>query len=302
MPCNHPLPAWRSNTPNSNGRRPAIFTFGPGAGNGSHSEPLNIPCGRCMGCRLERARTWATRLVHESKLYQHNWFATLTYDDQHLKRTPAGRPTLCPEDYVLFMKRLRKQCGPGIRFYQCGEYGETTERPHHHAILFNLPLTDLVQLTTPHARNAHALYTSKTITSTWQQGNISLGAVTFETAAYVASYVNKKITGPPAEAHYQGRTPEYSTMSRRPGIARTFIEKFLTDVYPSDEVIMRGHPSSPPRYYDDQLRRIDDQLYDEVRTKRTLTKRRPLTDKQRHLHKLATEELLTQRRREREPT
>lgn len=298
MPCNHPLPAWRSNEPNERGKRPPVFTFGPGAGNGSHSEPLNIPCGRCMGCRLDRARTWATRLVHEAKLYDHNWFATLTYDDDHLKRTPAGRPTLCPEDFVLFMKRLRKKMGPNIRFYQCGEYGETTERPHHHAILFNLPLSDLQPVT--RARNAHTLYTSKALLDTWQQGHISVGAVTFETAAYVASYVNKKITGPMAESHYQGRTPEYSTMSRRPGIARTFIENFLTDVYPSDEVIMRGHPARPPRYYDDQLLRIDDQLHAQVVTQRTLAKRRPTTDKEKHQHRLATELTTTQNIRKRD--
>lgn len=288
MPCNSPLAAWRAKSPNDNGRLPVVFQFQLA----DSSQPVEIPCGRCAGCRLERARSWAIRMVHESKLYRHNHFLTLTYDNASLPFTVQGRPTLQPEHFTLFMKRLRKHFevkenggdargasprappgspsetrGNGIRYYQCGEYGETTRRPHHHAIVFNLPLTDLKRIST-RTRNAHALYTSETIERIWGHGIVAIGAVTFETAAYVAAYVTKKITGPSAEGHYQGRTPEYATMSRRPGIGAGFLTKFLTDVYPSDEVIIRGKPMRPPKYYDRRLELMDSDAWYEVRDAR----------------------------------
>lgn len=228
-------------------------------------------------------------MLHEAKLYKQNYFITFTYDDASLPYTVQGLPTLQPEHFVLFMKRLRKhleknQGGgavalpspppdrntvtPGVRYYQCGEYGETTRRPHHHAILFNLPLTDLKPMNQTRARNAHTLYTSETIRSLWRHGHISVGAVTFETAAYVASYVTKKILGPNAERHYQGRVPEYSTMSRRPGIGTGFLEKFATDIYPADEVIIRGHAVRPPKFYDRKLERSDPETYYQIRDAR----------------------------------
>ncbi|WP_287777544.1 hypothetical protein, partial [Megamonas sp.] len=69
--------------------------------------------------------------------------------------------------------------------------------------------------------------------------------------AYVARYVTKKITGDMAEEHYKGREPEYVVMSRRPGIGRGWLEKFVNDVYPHDYVVIRnGIKCKPPRYYD----------------------------------------------------
>lgn len=298
MPCNHPLPAWRGKAPSDTGRLPIVFNRNLA----DTSLPVEVPCGRCIGCRLEKARGWACRMMHESKLYKHNWFVTFTYDDASLPSTVQGLPTLQPEHFVLFMKRLRKHLDkrggggagalpspppardsaqPGVRFYQCGEYGETTARPHHHAILFNLPLTDLKPMNQTRARNAHTLYTSETLRSLWRHGHISVGAVTFETAAYVASYVTKKILGPNAEAHYKGRVPEYATMSRRPGIGAGFLEKFATDIYPSDQVIIRGHPMRPPKYYDRRLEKEDPDTYYEIRDARLTAPRRTVRNRER---------------------
>lgn len=316
MACNHPLPAWRAKEPNSNGRLPVVFNFNLA----DQSQPVEIPCGRCIGCRLARSQEWAARMLHEAKLYKHNWFVTLTYNNATLPLTVQGLPTLQPEDFVLFMKRLRKHavtnnwgaaarppCPPGndnsngssgIRFYQCGEYGETTKRPHHHAILFNCPLPDLKPLRTTRARNAHTLYTSHILEDIWQQGMISIGRVTFETAAYVASYVTKKILGPAAADHYQGRYPEYSTMSRRPGIGAGFLEKFVTDIYPSDTIIVRGHEMQPPKFYDRTLERRDPDLYYTVRDTRLITPRHVA----KHRERQAREENLKARLRKRDAT
>ena len=73
----------------------------------------------------------------------------------------------------------------------------------------------------------------------------------FESAAYVARYITKKITGPGAEAHYGDRVPEYVTMSRRPGIGKGWYDKYRSDVYPCDSVTLRGgREMKPPKAYD----------------------------------------------------
>lgn len=293
MACNQPLPAWRTKRPNDNGRFGVTFVYA----DADTSSKLEVPCGRCIGCRLEKAATWAARILHESKLHRFNYFVTLTYSDDKLHKTHKGLPTLYPEDFVLFMKRLRRRLEPEtLRFYQCGEYGESTQRPHHHAILFNCHLPDLKPIHTTRARNAHTLYTSKLLADTWQNGHISVGQVNYETAAYVAAYVTKKITGPTAEQHYQGRIPEYSTMSRRPGIGRNFLEKFATDVYPADNIVVRGHTMRPPKYYDRILEKEDPELWYQVRDQRLNTP----THHPRHVERQARELTALRRQRKRD--
>lgn len=239
MPCYHPLPGWYGRDKTKNGLRPVVFT----ATAGYLDRQVEVPCGRCIGCRLERSRQWAIRCLHEAQLHTSNIFATLTYDDQHL----PDNYSLRPRDFVLFMKRLRKAHGEGIRFFQCGEYGDKFGRPHHHALLFNCAFPDGKPLPT----TGVPLYQSPELDSLWQQGRTTYGAVTFESAAYVARYSLKKVTGPTAAAHYNGRIPEYATMSRRPGIAHDWLTRFQTDVYPADAVTLRGGiKCRPPRYYD----------------------------------------------------
>lgn len=194
------------------------------------------------------------RCVHEASLHEHNAFITLTYDNEHLP--PGG--TLVKRDFQLFMKRLRKAFSPTIlRFYQCGEYGETTHRPHYHACIFGLNLADKIQSST---RPSGPVYISPTLTRLWPYGNHEIGSVTFESAAYVARYITKKITGEKADDHYQSLDPEtgeitpiqpeYTTMSRRPGIGMRWYTAWKADVYPSDEIIMRNRVMRPPRAYD----------------------------------------------------
>lgn len=269
MPCNRPLPAWRTKLPGESGRLGVTFTHSLA----DTSQKLEIPCGRCIGCRLERSRSWAIRLLHEAKNHEHNWFVTYTYNEDNIPRTNTGLATLNPEDFTLFMKRLRRNrerqgLEPTIRYYQCGEYGEETKRPHHHAIMFNLYLPDLRPIHIARAPAAHTLYTSAELEETWNKGMVSIGRVTFETAAYVAAYVTKKITGPMAQEHYQGRTPEYSTMSRRPGIGSGFAAEYQEEIYQADSVIIRGLEMKPPKYYDRQLERRDPDRWYEVRDQR----------------------------------
>lgn len=243
MPCFRPIPAWRSKTVNPDtGKRSMVFT----AREAYTDLQITLPCGQCIGCRLERSRQWAMRCVHEASLYERNCFLTLTYSDENI---PKGN-TLVKKDFQDFMKRLRKAVGTGVRYFHCGEYGEKLGRPHYHACLFNYDFPDKKLWKKSEGGD---LYVSEKLNELWGRGYCILGAVTFDSAAYVARYITKKITGPNAETHYNGRTPEYTTMSRRPGIGLEWFKKFRTDCYPSDSVIMRGKEMRPPKFYDNKF-------------------------------------------------
>lgn len=192
--------------------------------------------------------------MHEASLHRDNCFITLTYDQEHV-----------PEDFSLdvrhwqlFMKKLRKRAGPGVRFFHCGEYGEEGGRPHYHAILFNLDFGDkkLWKIV-----DGNQLYTSQLLEQLWGLGFCSLGAVTFQSAAYVARYSLKKITGKGATPVWfhpktglpQSRKSEYSTSSKRPAIGADWWVKYGRQVIRDDTVVMNGQEMKPPRYYDKKI-------------------------------------------------
>ncbi len=201
------------------------------------------------------------RCVHEASLYEDNSFITLTYSDEFLPRGGS----LVKKHFQDFMKRLRKRFSDSrIRYFHCGEYGERYHRPHFHACLFGFDFPDKVLY---RVVDDIRLYTSEALSEVWTfrgekkpVGFSSVGAVTFESAAYVARYIMKKVTGEASAWHYKGcdvdsgelvdLLPEYSTMSRRPGIGRDWYDRFESDVYPWDEVFMRGRVMKPPRFYD----------------------------------------------------
>lgn len=268
MPCYYPLDGFKSRTVNPSGKRNIVFN----PSQGFRDQPVKVPCGQCIGCKLERSRQWATRCVHEASLYKQNCFITLTYSPENL---PADG-SLNVRDYQLFMKRLRKKYKKQIRFFHCGEYGDKTRRPHYHAILFNHDFSDKKLYKT---QNENNLYTSKTLDELWTLGIATIGDVTFESAAYVARYCTKKVTGKKALEHYTDidystgeilneRRPEYTTMSRRPGIGKGWSEKFMDDVFPDDFVVLRGKKLRPPNYYLGQLEKVDPETHARIKAKR----------------------------------
>jgi len=235
---------------------------------------MSVPCGGCIGCRLDHARSWAIRCVHESQMHQDNCFLTLTYDNEHI---PEGG-TLVKKHFQDFMKRLRFHVEPKeIRYFHCGEYGSKTFRPHYHALIFGWDFPDkrLFQV-----KDGNRLYTSKQLTKIWGLGHASIGAVTFQSAGYVARYITKKITGAPAQEHYERidtetgeiiqLQPEYVTMSRRPGIGREWFNKYgSTDLhYAEDCVIIEGKRYKIPRYYDKLLEEQDPRKLEELKESR----------------------------------
>lgn len=176
------------------------------------------------------------------------------------------------------MKRLRFAFpDQKIRFFHCGEYGEKLGRPHYHACLFNFDFEDKTLLKIV---NDIPLFTSPTLEKLWGKGFVSIGNVTFESAAYVARYIMKKINGDDADKHYEyinpldghtyQRKPEYITMSRRPGIAHEWFNKFKNDVYPDDFVVINNKKVRPPRYYDEQLKLQNPETLDMIKFERVI--------------------------------
>lgn len=258
MPCYNPLTGWYSRFKNDSGKRSLTFK----SREGFSDLQVKVPCGQCIGCRLERSRQWAIRCVHEASLYENNCFITLTFDDKHLE--PSG--SLVKADFQKFMKRLRKMFGSGVRYYHCGEYGEKLKRPHHHACLFNFDFPDKELWD---VRDGVRLYRSGLLEKLWPFGFSTVGEVTFESAAYVARYVTKKITGEKAASYYGSLEPEYTTMSRRPGIASRWINQFKRDVYPHDFVVIRdGRKCRPPKYYDRSYELTDPDQFGLIKRKR----------------------------------
>lgn len=195
--------------------------------------------------------------MHEAKTHEHNAFVTLTYNDENV---PAYG-TLVKRHITLFLKRLRKALGnKRIRFYMCGEYGELNRRPHYHLCIFGIDIPDKSYYKTV---MGNKLYTSELITRLWPYGFNTIGDLNFQTAAYTARYVMKKINGAPKKKHYEridsdtgeiiDIEPEYNNMSRMPGIGRDWLDRFWTDVYPHGYVILKAQKTNPPRYYDKQL-------------------------------------------------
>lgn len=312
MPCFHPLKGYRSKKLNENGKRPVVFS----AALGFVDIPINVPCGKCIGCRLEKSKQWAMRCLHESSLYDKNCFITLTFNEEHL-----------PEDYSLnksyfqnFMKRLRKEFIPknpynkvkenemyehfkkehSIRYFHCGEYGEeckncgynrkdcrkhgcgefvkTLGRPHFHACLFNFDFNDKILIKEV---DNNRTYISPTLDKLWKYGYHTIGDVSFESAAYIARYVTKKVDDNYFDKdHYTKMDKktgeiyelekEYLTMSRIPGIGREWINKFKDDIYPDDFVVVNGIKMKPPKYYDNYFEEVDEDAFNTIKYNRKI--------------------------------
>lgn len=285
MPCYHPISAWQLLNRKTAKGKPSISFKNPFAKATANRVGIQVPCGQCIGCRLERSRQWAIRCVHESRCHDDNCFVTLTYKPECI---PSGG-SLDKSHFQKFMKRLRKKlekgfdyvdkkgekafypAGDKIRFFHCGEYGEKGSRPHYHACVFGFDFPDRKLFT---ERDGVRLYTSDVLSQLWPYGFSTVGDVTFESAAYVARYITKKITGKKADEHYKGRLPEYTTMSRggnvrgSRGLGIGWYNDYSSDVFPSDEVVLRGKKMKPPRAYDKWLEVDDNSAYQKIKLDR----------------------------------
>lgn len=207
---------------------------------------FQLPCSKCIECRLEYARQWAVRCVHEAKMHEENSFITLTYSDQHLES-----PRLQYRDFQLFMKRLRRsEPSRTISTFVTGEYGDKTKRPHWHAIIFNYRPRDLVPIYKN--ENGDQLYKSESLDEIWgkndsQKKPNEVGDVTFKSAGYVARYAAKKLVhGLDGEHDYQ----PISKKSSKRAIGKTWLEHYWRDLLKGTLTMSDGSQLSVPRYYE----------------------------------------------------
>lgn len=245
MACLGPLTAYRSKEINASGKRSLVFDK-----RASHSGiAVQIPCGQCIGCRLQHSLDWAVRCMHEKASHEVSSFITLTYDEKNL---PVDG-SLDYRHFQLFMKRLRDRSDFKFKFYMCGEYGDRNNRPHYHALLFGCDFNDRVFY--KRTRSGDRLDTSQLLEDVWQLGFCVVGDVTFESAAYVARYITKKVTGDRAADHYMGRTPEFTNMSN--GIGSKWIAQYGRQTYCHDNIIINGKKARVPRFYDNKFEIVD---------------------------------------------
>lgn len=221
-----------------------------------------IPCGRCVGCKLNYAREWSIRCCLEASFYDSNYFLTLTYDDNN------NPHNLIKDDLRNFIKKLRTYLSragkPEIRFFACGEYGSQTLRPHFHLIVFNLVLDDLKYL--KRSKTGYDLYESKFLTNIWSKGFVQVGECTIKTASYVARYCLKGINH--SDISDYGFNKEFVLMSRRPGIGYGYFDLYKNNIYDTDKIYFSFgdfNSCSPPKYFDNLMSNLDPEIISQIK-------------------------------------
>lgn len=239
-----------------------------------------LPCGCCIGCRLDYSKEWAARCLLEAVEYKDNYFLTLTYDNEHLPKGKYENSTLVPDDLKSFMNKLRTYMKrdfnfENIRFYACGEYGEKSFRPHYHILLFNCPILDLDpnfhyiddfgnEQVVQHVYNGSIYYYSDYIHKIWGKGNIVIGRVEWQSCAYVSRYISKKLKGNDSKVYDSlGIEAPFCRMSLKPGIGFNYFNTCKDEMYKNDNIILPDKKGVkvivPPRYYDKMLK-VEDYL------------------------------------------
>lgn len=269
MACYHPIRAYKEG---------ARVTLWPPL----NTENLALPCGNCIGCKSARATEWARRCAHEAKNSPHNIFLTLTYEDDRLPENGHLRAY----DLTNFIKRLRKRISdnrsPAIlrdpriptRYFACGEYGDITQRPHYHAIVFNAGFNDGRAV-------GNKQFISETLSRIWGKGRATFGDMTPAAANYVAQYSLKKQAQHlrkewrrawACDIHTQEHftrdgeiltPPPFLRMSLKPAIGTEWLRKFRTDLT-MGYLIADGKKIPIPRRYMEKLKEIDPTLAEEI--------------------------------------
>lgn len=276
MPCYSQQLAGPMPGRTKNGKTP--YRFLGKASSWSGPAPLKcilLPCRQCIGCRLERSRQWATRLMHEANSHEKSCFLTLTYDDNHI----PSNGSLNPSHFTTFIKDLRARLDyygkEKIKYFACGEYGDQTKRPHYHLALFGPYSGGPIDFSDPDnqrieeepARSGAPQFSHPDIAHVWPHGLHRYSELSFEAAAYVARYILKKMSGIHAPNYYGDLVPEFQRASK--GLGKAHFDEWTSDIYPADHVVLPGRGSfMPPPYYDRLLEKVDPALFQKVKTAR----------------------------------
>ncbi|QCS36255.1 replication initiator protein [Capybara microvirus Cap1_SP_188] len=230
------------------------------------AEYFSVGCGHCIACRLSKSKDWANRMTLEAMYHSSCFFLTLTYDDahlpeQHLQKNGDISPihSLNKKHFQDFMKRLRwKFRDVEIRYYACGEYGEKSMRPHYHAIIFGLPLDRLGDAIYSGCSSGFKVFAYTELSKLWVFGNHIVAEANWQTMAYTSRYITKKQFGIGSKIYEElGYIPEFSLMSRKPGIGKIWLDASRYSVLDDKAIYIPGKGKQPiPRYFKEKLKDI----------------------------------------------
>lgn len=240
---------------------------------GFHDQKLELPCGKCLNCRINRTREWGIRAHHESKMHpsDQNHFVLLTYDDNNLPKNKNIEKI----DVKKFLDRIRAHCAwKGLkspRTFGCAEYGKKgTLRPHYHINIFGLQLDDLSYLKN---LKKNKLYTSNFLTEKWQKGAVTISPFSHLTAQYTAKYIVKAFwpddsTGSvePQEGYAGETSPDLPPEGRiatstHPGLGASFLDRYAHDIVNLGAIEIDGALAPIPTYYKKRLQKKFPELY-----------------------------------------
>jgi hypothetical protein len=268
MPCYNPLTAWKVD---------GQIVFNPPSGSYGLLKPFNLPCSKCIGCRMNYARSWALRCQLESQFHKDNCFITLTFNNEELEKRPNPW-SVDVRDFQLFMKKFRKRVKKPIQFFHCGEYGEKNFRPHYHALIFghDFRIPSSINTVKKYGSKKYPLYESSELTALWGRGHTTVGELNFDTASYTARYVTKKIKGEATKINIDPVTGEvseindvYCTMSRASAIGKKHYDKYKHNIYPNDFIVnQNGVKMKPPRYFDKLYSEEFPKKFEEIKNRR----------------------------------
>ena len=300
MACFHPLTA---------GRPAPGYPLSFGSAIKANFELLKVRCGQCIGCRLDHSLMWATRATHESRSHQDTCFITLTYADETMPHSLSVHAKPLQQFFRALRYHIKTENpdNPKIKYLACGEYSPKKrrpvgpfnpwefvgegERPHYHAVVFGYDFPDKELWT---VRNDNRIFTSDILTDIWGKGHCTTAAVTFESAAYVARYSIKKLNGTLAQrpdpvtgllpyeriCHTTGQILEVEKerFHTSNGIGKDHYLSYTGDIYPNDSVVINGHETRPPRYYDNLFKAEDPHTMETIQDRRIQQMRKHAAD------------------------
>lgn len=218
---------------------------------------MDVPCGNCLGCRVARSRMWTTRIMHELHGWPESGFLTLTYSDEKL----PNMFTLKKKELQLFFKRFRKaydkKYKKKIKYYASAEYGDRSERPHYHSILFGYGINSAMK-----DGRLVRMYDSKFIlykvltgllVDAWSNGYVTLGGVTYDSARYVTQYIDKKYSGVLADKVYVKTNREIPFQRVSHGLGMPYFIKDSERISDQLYINERGYKVGLPKYYKDKF-------------------------------------------------
>lgn len=152
-----------------------------------------------------------------------SFFFTLTYDQEHYPHDGNLEPAKITD----FLKRARYYSDKRLRYYVVGEYGSHTKRAHYHGIFFGTADTSIVL-------------------RAWQYGFVHFGTVSASSIGYVCGYVTKKLKG----AYYreQGKVPEFSRMSLKPGIGSNGLKQLVDFFHTREGALILAETGDVPSF------------------------------------------------------